>query len=63
MNQNVDLFGEDKMESDVEKAIDEFRRKLEMSSSLDKPLKMKLKPNISSDWLRELKSRLTVSQW
>jgi hypothetical protein len=49
------------MESDLEKAIEEFKQKLEMNNFLDKQLKRKLKPNISNDWLRELKSKLKVN--
>lgn len=40
-------------ESDVERQVEEFRKKLESLESTE--VKKKMKPNISSDWLKELR--------
>lgn len=42
-------------ESDVERQVEEFRRKLENLSKESTAVKRKMKPNITSDWLRELR--------
>ena len=45
-------------ESDVERQVEEFRRKLESLSKESTGVKRKMKPNISNDWLKELRQRL-----
>jgi hypothetical protein len=45
-------------ECDVERQVEEFRRKLESLSKESTGVKRKMKPNISNDWLRELRQRL-----
>ena len=45
-------------ESEVERQIEEFRRKLEVMSRESTDVKKKMKPNISNVWLSELRLRL-----
>ena len=49
---------EEMNESEVERQIEEFRRKLEVMSRESTDVKKKMKPNISSVWLSELRLRL-----
>lgn len=43
-------------ESDIERQVEEFRKKLERVNNTES--KKKIKPNISNDWLKELRRRL-----
>lgn len=48
-------------ESEVERQVEEFRRKMETLSKESTGVKRKMKPNISNEWLRELRLRLKSS--
>ena len=45
-------------DAEVERQIEEFRKKLEVMSRESTDVKKKMKPNISSVWLSELRQRL-----
>ena len=56
MDQFDILFDENMNESDFEKQVEEFRKKLERVNNTEG--KKKIKPNITNDWLKELRKRL-----
>ena len=43
-------------DSDIERQVEEFRKKLERVNNTEG--KQKIKPNITTDWLKELRRRL-----
>ena len=43
---------------EIERQVEEFRRKLEVMSRESNEVKKKMKPNISNVWLSELRLRL-----
>lgn len=45
-------------DQEIERQIEEFRKKLEVASKESTEVKKKMKPNISSVWLSELRLRL-----
>jgi hypothetical protein len=45
-------------EQEVEQQIEDFRRRMEKHTKESTLLKHKMKPNITNDWLRELRLRL-----
>jgi hypothetical protein len=51
--ETLDVHDEELNEIDVERQIEEFRKKLESLESTE--VKKKMKPNISIDWLKELR--------
>jgi hypothetical protein len=52
----LESHNEELDESDVERQVEEFRKKLESLESTE--VKKKMKPNISNDWIKELRQRL-----